>query len=371
MEEATPVPNGTFGRGRWEVALREEILPIDGQLSYKGFGEYFEDRFSGYHVAIDLEAPADTPVYAVDDGEVVYSGWVSGYGGVMVVRTIMSGRTLLFVHGHLDPSSLRAIGASVAQGEQLAVLGEEGEETDGEREHLHFAAYEGEDVRLKGYEASEEAVEDWLNPYDYVRPDIIVRSSSSLAYDGRDVFPLEFNVPAGWDVEYIPSIQSLNLYSLSGEGTARKRSQILIASHKRASSSARPSEAKQTRVHTPQLGSREKGRAERAPLAELAPRYIPLIRYFDASSFLTLSTVTIYSTTDLTVGTGDYAARRYDIKKNPDVADFVDQPPWRNERHVVTDFRRTDGYTRYFVVAANPELDETVYESLLASMSIK
>ncbi|GEM_PF-5984520 len=46
---------------------------------------------------------------------------------------------------------------------------------------------------------------------------------------------------------------------------------------KRASSSARPSEAKQTRVHTPQLGSREKGRAERAPLAELAPRYIPLI----------------------------------------------------------------------------------------------
>ena len=39
----------------------------------------------------------------------------------------------------------------------------------------------------------------------------------------------------------------------------------------------RRSEAKQTRVHTPQLGSRGKVRVLRAPLAELAPLCIPLI----------------------------------------------------------------------------------------------
>ncbi|TAL49775.1 hypothetical protein EPN81_04745 [Patescibacteria group bacterium] len=56
---------------------------------------------------------------------------------------------------------MRTIGESVAKSEQLGVLGEEGQETDGEREHLHFAMYEGEDVRLKGYETSKETVEDW------------------------------------------------------------------------------------------------------------------------------------------------------------------------------------------------------------------
>lgn len=300
----------------------EQVLPLDGQLTYKGFGEYFEDRFSGYHVAIDLEAPADTPVYAVEDGEVTYSGWVSGYGGVMVVKTIMSGRTQSYIYGHLDPASMRAVGEPVDEGEQLAVLGEEGEETDGEREHLHFAMYEGGEVRLKGYETNPSAVVGWLNPYNYVRSDTIARSSSGLIYDGREIFALEFDVPAGWDVEYIPSIQSLNLYTLSGEGTARERSQVLI-------------------------------------------------RYFDASSFLTLSTVTIHSTEDLTVGSGDYTARRYDIQKNVGVADFVDQPSWRNERHIVTDFRAEDGYTRYYVVAANPELDQNVYENLLASLTVK
>lgn len=298
------------------------VFPVDGQLTYKGFGEYFEDRFTGYHVAIDLEAPADTPVYAVEDGEVAYSGWVSGYGGVMVVRSIVSDRTQSYIYGHLDPLSMRSVGNRVLAGDQIAVLGEEGDETDGEREHLHFAMYAGEEVRLKGYETDPSAVDGWLNPYNIVRSDNIVRPSSDLTYDGRELFALEFDVPAGWDVEYIPSIKALNLYTLSGEGTARERSQVLI-------------------------------------------------RYFDASSFLTLSTVTIHSTEELTVGTGDYTARRYDIEKNIGVADFVDQPSWRNERHIVTDFRGADGFTRYYVVAANPALDVTVYESLLASMVVQ
>ena len=297
-------------------------LPINGQLIYKGFGEYFSDRFNGYHVGIDLEAPADTPVYAIADGEVTYSGWVSGYGGVMVVRSILSDRTISVIYGHLDPESIPPVGDVVAAGEQIAVLGQKGHETDGEREHLHFAMYEGEKVRLNGYETNVEAVGDWLNPNNFVRSDIIVRSSEDFIYDGGEEFPLTFDVPAGWDIEYIPSIQSLNLYTLTGEGTARERSQILI-------------------------------------------------RYFDASAFLTLSTVTIYSTEDLTVGIDDYAARRYDIEKNAGVDNFIDQPSWRNTRHIVTDFRDSDGYTRYWVVAANPELDPVVYEDLLASMTIK
>ncbi len=138
---------------------------------------------------------------------------------------------------------------------------------------------------------------------------------------GGNIFGIQFAIPAGWDVEYIPSIKALNLYTLAGEGSARERSQILM-------------------------------------------------RYFDAKDFLTLSTVTIYEQTDLKIGTQNYTARRYDIQKKSGIAPFADQPAWRNQRHIVTDFRGKTGQTRYYVIAANPTLDQNTYEALLASMTI-
>lgn len=139
---------------------------------------------------------------------------------------------------------------------------------------------------------------------------------------GGSVFPITFEIPKDWEVEFIPSIEALNLFTLTGEGSALERSQILI-------------------------------------------------RYFDAEQFLTLSTVEIFDTQELTVGKEAYTARRYDIQKKAGVPDFTDQPLWRNGRHIVTDFRDADGFTRYFVVAANPGLDPTVYEQVLASMDLR
>lgn len=150
--------------------------------------------------------------------------------------------------------------------------------------------------------------------------------SPSRTYDpdrdlGGDIFHLQFTIPAGWEVEYVPSIEALNLFTLSGSGSARERSQIFI-------------------------------------------------RYFDSSAFSTLRAVTIHSTEELVVGTGNYTARRYDIEKKSGVPPFPDQPSWRNERHIVTDFRDKTGFTRYYVVAARPDLDPSLYESILAGMTI-
>lgn len=133
---------------------------------------------------------------------------------------------------------------------------------------------------------------------------------------------IDFVYPENWSVEYIPSLNAINLYDLYGEGTARERSQIFI-------------------------------------------------RSFDADQFLTLPTVQIYSTKEETVGPGKYTARRYDIEKKSDVPNFSDQPLWRNKRHFVTDFRAAEGKTRYYVVAKNSELDQEVYEQVLASMEVK
>ncbi|MDO8424918.1 MAG: M23 family metallopeptidase [bacterium] len=322
-----------------EIVAPQLVLPVEPYLpTYKRFGEYFRDRFTGYHVAEDLEVlpdvRGDVPVRAIADGTVRYAGWVAGYGGVMVVRhddIAAAGVAMHAIYGHLDMASVRVrAGDVVAQGEVIGVLGDDrSRETDGERRHLHFALYQGEDVRLQGYERDARAVSRWLNPADvFAQYEVTVSANTASAQyaaladpQGKDVFALDFTLPPGWDVEYISSIQALNFYRVDGGGTARERSQVLI-------------------------------------------------RYFDASDFLTLSTVTIHEQYDLTVGQGSYAARRYVIEKKSEVSAFAEQPAWRNARHTVTDFRAANGPTRYYVVAANPALDGAVHEALLASMRV-
>lgn len=323
------------------------VLPLDGNVAgynpwYKRFGEYFQDRFSGYHVGEDAEVrPEDlrpgevqeVPVRAIADGDVLYVNRVSGYGGVMVIAHDVQGEKVNAIYGHIDRSSTHLkVGDHVGKGQFLAYLGaDKSKETDGERQHLHFALYRGDDIRLSGYEKQASAVSRWINPQDFFAEQGISEdlrdSTLPLHYfaltdpQGKKIFKLDFIIPAGWDVEYVPQIQALNLYRVTGSGTARERSQIFI-------------------------------------------------RYFDADQFLTLPTVTIHNTEDRTVGTGNYTARRYDVEKKSGVPDFPHQPAWRNRRHIVTDFRASSGRTRYYVVAANPDLPSIAYEQFLKSVEI-
>lgn len=93
------------------------------------------------------------------------------------------------------------------------------------------------------------------------------------------------------------------------------------------------------------------------------------IRSFTASDFLTLSTVTIYSRTPLTVA--GRPAVRYDIQKKPTVADFRGQPGWRSRRHIVTDIRVSDrNPSVFYVIGRRPDLDEAIYQEFLASLHV-
>ncbi|MDP3985890.1 MAG: hypothetical protein Q8P77_00445, partial [Candidatus Veblenbacteria bacterium] len=190
---------------------------------------------------------------------------------------------------------------------------------------LHFALYKGDELRLNGYEKDAAKVRDWINPTDFFEEHSAGLEDYSRAYVladlGSNVFPIRFAVPGGMEVEYVPQIQALNVFTLVGEGTARERSQIFI-------------------------------------------------RYFDAVDFQTLSTVTIHSQDDMNVGEGNYPARRYDIEKKPGVADFAYQPSWRNQRHTVTDFKTGPNYARFYVVAKNPTLPDNLYQAVLAGMQV-
>lgn len=301
------------------------LLPVDRYVEnrdLKLFGMYISDRFEGYHVGDDIEfdtEAAEVPIVAIMDGAVVRIDDVAGYGGMALVDH----GDVNAIYGHIDLSSTTLeAGDTVMKGQFIANLGEEfSDETDGERGHLHFALYEGEPTRINGYEQSAVRVGDWINPQDFFTAHGIDMSDGPHPRDtAPDVLHLSFWIPENMGFEYVPSIDAINLFSLHGDGTARERSQIFI-------------------------------------------------RYFDASEFLTLSTVHVYSTEVLTVGEG-YDARRYDIEKKGGIADFASQPSWRNERHIVTDFTDTEGYGRYYVVAANPALDPAIYEQFLRDIEI-
>lgn len=306
------------------------VLPVDEYLerrTFKAFGEYISDRFVGYHLADDIEfvdVVDEVPVRAIMDGTVVRIEDVSGYGGMALIDH--DGVNAIYGHIDLASSELRP-GDAVTKGQTIANLGNhESNETDGERKHLHFGLYEDEPRYINGYGASESSLDEWVNPQNFFTEHGIAMTTAERTFGeddlGGDIFHLEFTIPSGMEAEYIPSLQALNIFTLDGEGSARDRS-------------------------------------------------VMLIRYFDAAEFLTLSTVDVLSTTDTTVGRGDYQAKRYAIKKKDGVADFVDQPDWRNERHMVTDFTAAEGHGRYYVVAEKPRVDTEMYQQVLASMRIR
>jgi murein DD-endopeptidase MepM/ murein hydrolase activator NlpD len=103
-------------------------------------------NYSGIHPAIDIAGSTGNPVFASDNGVVVFSGW-SNYGyGYMVVIDHGNGWQTAYAH-------LSAVGAgcgqSVFQGSYIGALGSTGNSTG---PHLHFElVYNGSKPNPLGY----------------------------------------------------------------------------------------------------------------------------------------------------------------------------------------------------------------------------
>lgn len=155
------------------------IAEFKERITKKPFGIYITpqnspvqpERFSGYHNGVDVEyqdVESDVPVYAVNSGKVVYSGEVSGYGGVVMLEIELDGAKHTVLYGHIRPSSLPSLWSSVNKGDQIGLLGTGySSETDGERRHLHFAILSDNRIDVRGYVQSESELSSWLNPLNY------------------------------------------------------------------------------------------------------------------------------------------------------------------------------------------------------------
>lgn len=108
------------------------IWPCNGIIT-AGFGT----NNGNAHKGIDIACPIGTPIKAVLDGEVAYTGWQRGYGNVIILKHDYG---LMTVYAH-NNENLIIKGDRVKKGEKIATVGNTGNTTG---PHLHF------EVRLEG-----------------------------------------------------------------------------------------------------------------------------------------------------------------------------------------------------------------------------
>jgi murein DD-endopeptidase MepM/ murein hydrolase activator NlpD len=133
---ATPVPAPAPAPSeplsdRPAIAADELIWPVRGKLASK-FGTR---RGRGVHEGIDILAKQGTPVRAAAAGRVRLSGWMRGYGNLIILE---HERGLETRYAHLHRSHVRK-GDRVERGR---VIGEVGRTGNATTSHLHFEVRE-------------------------------------------------------------------------------------------------------------------------------------------------------------------------------------------------------------------------------------
>lgn len=105
--------------------------PVAGQLT-SAFGV----RNGRRHDGIDIAAPRGTPVKASQDGEVVFSSRLRGYGNLILIK---HPGDMFTVYAH-NSRNLKEKGSKVKQGDVIARVGTTGRSTG---PHVHFEIRKG------------------------------------------------------------------------------------------------------------------------------------------------------------------------------------------------------------------------------------
>ncbi len=114
------------------------LMPARGVFT-SGFGYRWHPIFHvrRMHTGIDIAAPRGAPVMAAADGVVLYTGWLGGYGKIVIID---HGGGMSTLYGHLS-AILVPTGARVRRGQIIGRIGTTGYSTG---PHLHF------EVRING-----------------------------------------------------------------------------------------------------------------------------------------------------------------------------------------------------------------------------
>ena len=133
--KTAPKPTGS------EVAVRKSKggfrWPIMGRINSPfGWRTHPITKRKDFHTGIDIKANRNDPIKSAGSGKVVYSGWMGGYGKVLVIEH-NNGQSTLYAH---CSTLLAGKGASVSSGQLVAKIGTTGRSTG---PHLHFEVRNG------------------------------------------------------------------------------------------------------------------------------------------------------------------------------------------------------------------------------------
>lgn len=116
------------------------VWPVSGPITSP-----FGWRWGRLHQGIDIGASTGTPIRAAAAGTIIYCGWESGYGNLVVID---NGGNLATAYGHQSAIAVTC-GQQVSQGQVIGYVGCTGECTG---PHLHFEVrVDGNPVDPMGY----------------------------------------------------------------------------------------------------------------------------------------------------------------------------------------------------------------------------
>lgn len=111
---------------RGAVSLSGFMWPVHGRLTSR-----YGPRWGRMHTGIDVAAPGGTSIAAAKAGTVLYTGWMGGYGNLVVLD---HGDDVVTLYAHQSRIAVGE-GQALTQGQVLGYVGSTGHSTGN---HLHF-----------------------------------------------------------------------------------------------------------------------------------------------------------------------------------------------------------------------------------------
>ncbi len=136
---AAKAPAKNEKREPGEVAVKSVGFrwPLMGRInSPVGWRTHPITRRKDFHTGIDIKGDRGVPIKAAGAGRVIYSGWMGGYGKVIVIEH-NNGQSTLYAH---CSTLLKGKGENVSSGALIAKVGTTGRSTG---PHLHFEVRNG------------------------------------------------------------------------------------------------------------------------------------------------------------------------------------------------------------------------------------
>lgn len=118
-----------------KMAHRPSMWPVNGRIT-SSFGIRRSPFGGGHevHEGIDIAAPYGSPVRATADGRVVFAGWRSGYGRLVILDHGYGYQT---IYGHNSRIQVR-VGQEVKRNSIIAYVGSTGRSTG---PHVHYEVW--------------------------------------------------------------------------------------------------------------------------------------------------------------------------------------------------------------------------------------